>query len=95
MGLDQILEFLRPILEAYAGKFGPAITIISIIGSFRVIFKPLMVLLETIAEQTKTKVDDEWLENFKNSKVYTTIIFVLDYILSLKLPVISASKKDK
>ncbi len=95
MTLETILEILRPVLEAYLGELGLFMQIVTIIGSARIIFKPLMTLLETIAEQTETPVDNEWLESFKDSKVYTVIIFIIDYILSIKKPVIDAVRNNE
>ena len=85
--MEQILLFLKPLVESYAGNYGIAIQIVSIVGSLRVALKPLMSGLKSIAEATYwTTKDNEFLAKLENSKIYTTIVYILDWIASIKFP---------
>lgn len=84
--MEQILLFLKPMVEAYSGQLGGAVQIISIIGSLRLIIKPIMGVIEAYVSITPTKNDDLLPAKIKENKVYKTIVYVLDWIGSLKLP---------
>jgi hypothetical protein len=83
--MEQILAFLSPILEAYSGNLGGAVQIITIIGSLRLLIKPLMGLLEAFVTITPSKTDDLLPEKIKDNKVYKSVVYLLDWLASLKL----------
>jgi hypothetical protein len=83
--MEQILAFLSPILEAYSGSLGGAVQIITIIGSLRLLLKPLMGLLEAFVTITPSKTDDLLPEKIKANKVYKSVVYLLDWLASLKL----------
>jgi hypothetical protein len=83
--MEQILAFLSPILEAYSGSLGGAVQIITIIGSLRLLLKPLMGLLEAFVTITPSKTDDLLPEKIKDNKVYKSVVYLLDWLASLKL----------
>jgi hypothetical protein len=82
--MEQILLFLGPLFEAYAGKYGAAVQAFSILGSLRFFIKPLMGLLEAYVAFTPSKADDLLPEQIKNNKVYKAIVYALDWFASLK-----------
>jgi hypothetical protein len=84
--MEQILLFLAPVIEAYSGKLGGALQVIAIIGSLRLIIKPLMGLIEAYVAITPTKNDDLLPAKIMESKAYKSIIYILDWFASLKLP---------
>ncbi len=83
--MEQIFEFLKPVIEAYAGNYGIAIQIVSIIGSLRVLIKPLMEALKVIVSITPSKSDDKIPEQVEKSKAYKVVIFCLDWFASIKI----------
>ena len=83
--MEQMLLFFKPMIEAYAGQFGPAIQIISIIGSLRLVIKPAMELFKAYVAITPSKSDDHLPGKFENSKVYKAVVFSLDWFASIKL----------
>lgn len=83
--MEQIFLFLKPMIEAYVGQFGPAIQIISIIGSLRLVIKPAMELFKAYVAITPSKSDDQLPGQFENSKVYKAVVFSLDWFASIKL----------
>jgi hypothetical protein len=83
--MEQILSFLAPILEAYSGQLGGAVQIITIIGSLRLLIKPLMGVLEAFVTITPSKADDLLPEKIKENKIYKSVVYLLDWLASLKL----------
>lgn len=84
--MEQILELLKPLIEVYAGKLGVAVQIISIVGTLRLAIKPIMSVVEAVVMITPSKSDDLLPEKIKQSKAYKTVVFVLDWFASIKLP---------
>lgn len=84
---EQAASMFKPVIE-FALTYLPesALGIIVLIGGFRVLFKPLMALLEAIAIYTPTKKDDEIYKNISEGNAYKTIRFIFDFIASIKLP---------
>lgn len=86
--METILNFLKPLIEMYAGNYGVAVQIVTIVGSLRVAIKPLMSAIKSFTEFTYwTTKDDEFYSKVIDSKIYMSIVFVLDWIASIKLPV--------
>ncbi len=69
-------------------------TFVMVLGVFRSIFKPTMLLLEAYVLATPSKNDDEKLAGFKSSKAYATIVWIVDYLASIKLPKPQAKPDD-
>ena len=88
--MDNLLMFLKPLIESLAGSNGKVAQILAamvmIIGIARTIIKPARALIGAIVEQTKTKSDDEMLAKVESSKAMGMIRFILDFLLSIKLP---------
>lgn len=84
--MNEVLGLLKPILIAYSGEYGVIVQIMSIIGSLRTINKPLFSLLRAISEVTYwTERDNIWLDRVEQSKIYKTIIYVIDWVASAKI----------
>lgn len=56
------------------------------VGTFRLIFKPIMEALDKIVISTETKKDDDILNKVKENKIYKVVVFLVDYLSSIKLP---------
>ena len=84
--MDAILEFLRPVLEAMAGKYGWLAAILMYIGILRLIMKPLMVFLQSVVVATPSMKDNELLEKLMANPLYSVVVFVIDWLGSIKLP---------
>ena len=82
--MDSLLGLLGPLVEAYAGKFGVVVQIITYIGTLRMIMKPIMSAINTVVLATPSKSDDEKLKKFEGSKGYKTALYILDWFASLK-----------
>jgi hypothetical protein len=85
--MELILDGLKSVLELYAGAIpAPVIGLILIIGSLRVVFKPLFALAHAIASVTPDTKDDEAIKKIEEHKITKAIAFALDYVASIKLP---------
>lgn len=84
--MDEILKALEPLIYAYSGDFGVVTQVVTIMGSLRLVNKPLFATLRAVVELTYwTDSDNIFLDNVETSKFYTSIIFVLDWVASIKL----------
>lgn len=83
--LAGILSFLGPLLGSFALKYPIIGDIFSVMLLCRVIIKPLMSALITMAEGTEIKFLDD-IAKFADGKVYKLIAFILDWVFSVKLP---------
>jgi hypothetical protein len=84
--MEQMLMFLKPMIEAYSGQLGGAIQVIAIIGSLRLVIKPVMGLIEAYVLITPSKEDDLLPAKIKENKAYKMLVYLLDWFASLKLP---------
>lgn len=85
--MELILDGLKSVLEIYAGAIpAPVIGFLLIVGSLRVVLKPLFALAYAIASVTPDKKDDEAVKKIEEHKVTKAIAFALDYVASVKLP---------
>lgn len=83
--MEMLLEFLKPMVEAYAGNYGVAVQVISIIGSLRLAVKPIQDLASAVVLIIPGTKDDEFVAKVFGSKVYKGIVFALDWFASIKL----------
>lgn len=90
LDLESIAVFLKPFVEALAGKHGAVAQILTqlavIIGSARLFIKPIVAFLEKIVLLTPTEKDNAILIEVKKHPVTKVLGFIFDYVLSLKLP---------
>lgn len=59
--------------------------VLACIGASRLVFKSTLTFLELVFKATPTKKDDQIISNFRRSKVYGTILWVLDLLTSIKI----------
>ena len=76
---------MEKIIELIA-QYPQVAVVLAAIGTFRVIFKPIMEALDKIVISTETKKDDDLLNKVKENKIYKVIVFLVDYLSSIKLP---------
>lgn len=87
-GLDvgTILGFVGPLLPEYIEKFPILGDIINVMLTARVIVKPLMSALLSIYKDKPNFKFLSFSESVLDNKIYQTVAFVLDWLLSVKLP---------
>jgi hypothetical protein len=69
-------------------------TILLIVGALRMLFKPLMMVLEWYVKQTSDPNDDRKLEQFEAGPIYKFVSHALDIVASVKLPTIKKLAQD-
>lgn len=84
--MEAILTTLLGIFVQFAQNWPIMASLIVIMGTFRMFFKPLMTMLRAWAQATKSTKDDELLNKVEAHPVYKAIMFIVDYIASVKLP---------
>lgn len=83
--MSEVIEFITPLLQTYAGKYPMIVSIFAFMGLFRTLFKPLMTFLHAIVKATPSVKDDEKLREFEASKAYRVLQFLMDWIFSIKI----------
>lgn len=79
------MDLITQIITNLAMKYPMVVTIFTVVGILRAINKPLFALLHSYAEATVSKKDDEAVLKIESSKAYTSLVFVLDYLMSIKI----------
>lgn len=76
------MEFLLTFIQKY-----PIFSqIIFVIGALRIIFKPLMSIIQNYVDYTPSPKDNEFLKKIMDSFLYQKFVWFIDYIGSIKLP---------
>jgi hypothetical protein len=83
--LQEIGKFLAPLIEAYGGQYGWAVSAVAIVGTLRLFFKPIMAAIETGVKESETKADDKVLAKVQGNIIYKAFIFLVDLIGSIKI----------
>jgi hypothetical protein len=81
------VNVFKPILEGLMGQWGVLAQVVMVMGVARAVMKPLCIAAKAVAAATPSAKDDELVAKLEASRVARAIVFVLDYIFSLKLPV--------
>lgn len=68
-----------------ASKYPIFLTVISVIGLLRLLVKPIFSIAHAVADWSDTPKDDEFLARVESSKILKGILFVLDYVASVKV----------
>lgn len=82
--MEQVLQFLQPVLEAYGGGQGWLLQAITIIGSLRIMIKPIRDVIHTYVNITPSQKDNEMLKKMEESKIYKGIMYFVDWFSSVK-----------
>ena len=80
------MEQLTVMIIDLASKYPLLISILGVVGVLRLIFKPLFYFFHEFVLATPTKRDDDFLMKVEKSKAYSVIVFLVDYLGSIKLP---------
>jgi len=77
---------MEEMILGFAEKYPVILTIAAVMGIARMVLKPLMSFLHEYVLITPSEKDDKLLESVETSSVYKAVVWVLDFVLSLKLP---------
>ena len=84
--MEQLSLIIGPLLSAYIGEYGWAVQIVSVIGTCRLFFKPIMAAIESSVAATESKNDDVVLGKVKGNSIYKGFVFLIDMLGSIKIP---------
>ena len=79
-------SLFQPIVDALTGKFGWFVTVISILGTLRLVVKPVMLVIEAIVKNSASSEDDAKLAAFESGPIYRWLLWSLDWVASIKAP---------
>jgi len=79
------MDVLAGLLAGLVAKYPTIMVVITIMGICRAVFKPLFTFLRAIADATPTAKDNQLLDDIEQSKIVKGLMFVLDYVASIKL----------
>ena len=68
--------------------------VIMTVGALRLIFKPLFSFIAAFIKSTPTTDDDVAWAKLKDSKITRTLVWVVDYLSSIKIPAAAAAIGD-
>src|SRR5438477_3708932 len=77
---------LQPLLDGLAGKYGWLTTVLLVMGSLRILFKPIMLVVENALKNDTVKFAA--IQKFEAGPAYKAIAMVLDVGASIKLPLV-------
>src|SRR5947208_13160682 len=77
---------LQPLVDGLLGKYGWLTTVLLAIGSLRILFKPVMLVVENTVKNDPAK--SAAIQKFEAGPLYKTIATVLDVGASIKLPLV-------
>ena len=60
-------------------------SLVLVMGTLRVIFKPLFSIIQTVVKATPSKTDDKLLTELKGSNAYAILVWAIDFFASVKL----------
>lgn len=86
--LDGLLDPGGPIIGTVlnlASQYPVLATVVIIIGSLRVLFKPIFAAANYYVSQTPGTTDDEFLRRVEGSRITRTLAFFLDLFASIKI----------
>lgn len=79
------MDYISAILGELAAKYPALMTVFVIVGILRAVNKPLFALLHAYVEATPSDKDDAALKKAEESKGIKTVMWVLDYLASVKM----------
>jgi len=83
--MEQLLAIVAPLLSAYVGDFGWAVQVVSIVGTLRLFFKPIMAAVTSAVKESSSLKDDEILGKVTGNSIYKGFVFLIDLISSIKV----------
>ncbi len=82
---------LGPLLSGLAGRYGWIVQILVVIAAVRFFVKPIMTLVDSYVKSNCTPEEYARLDHFEHGPIFKWISFSLDWLGSIKLPVLRAA----
>jgi hypothetical protein len=78
-------DFITQFIVGFASTHPWLVTVASIMGAFRLLFKPIMGAIEAYVKSTPTTADDAFFETVEHSGTYKALAWCLDWFGSVKI----------
>jgi hypothetical protein len=75
---------LQPVMDGLMGKYGWIATVLIVIGTLRILLKPVMTALEKAVQNDPARLAA--LQKFEAGPIFAAVAFALDLGASIKLP---------
>jgi hypothetical protein len=75
---------LQPVMDGLMGKYGWIATVLIVIGTLRILLKPVMAAIEKAVENDPARLAA--LQKFEAGPIFAAVSFALDLGASIKLP---------
>lgn len=82
--METILTTILSFFFEFAKNWPWVASLIVVMGTLRMFLKPIMTAIQAIVKATPSTKDDETLDKVEKSMPYKAIMFIIDYIASLK-----------
>lgn len=83
--MDFILELIKNAIISLIATYPGVATFIFIVGTLRLIIKPIMTAIDTITLATPTDVDNSYWDKIKASDWFKAILWFIDWFGSIKI----------
>ena len=84
---------MEQLIIELATKHPIILSVIAFVGVLRLLMKPISEVLHKVVDLTESKSDNEFLARIEASKVYGWLMWVINYLGSIKVPKVTDQKK--
>jgi len=84
LNMEQFLQMVLSFFFSFSEKYPFIASVMVIMASARMIIKPVISALKVYAAESESKKDDELVAKVEGNQVYKAIMYVLDYVFSIK-----------
>jgi hypothetical protein len=79
------VETVLPWLLSMVNTHPYFVLLVTIMGTLRLLVKPVMTILQVVVKLTPYDKDDQWLAKVEGSKAYGAFLYFLDWFASVKV----------
>ncbi len=83
--LDTAAVVAQPFIVGLAAKHPWLVSLLAVVATLRLVFKPIMSAVEAYVKSTPSATDDEWVAKAQHSPAFRAFAWVLDYLGSIKV----------
>ncbi|MBI5770898.1 MAG: hypothetical protein HZA93_24180 [Verrucomicrobia bacterium] len=83
--LDTAAAVATPFIVTFAQNHPWLVSVLVVIASLRVVFKPIVSVAEAYVRSTPTPDDDAMLEKVEHSRAFKIVAWLIDYLGSIKI----------
>ncbi len=76
---------MEELISTFLGSNGVVVQILSVVGLLRILIKPIMEMVKAYTAFTPSTKDDSFVNKVIASPIYTKLLFVLDWLTSIKI----------